>query len=312
MSLCLDLELRKDIDDYITLIYALETNKEVQNISIHNPSINELCVLNQTIKEFGKDIEIFYSGVVSTYENGEDIHISLEKHFSFTNKDKEEALNKAKNINTMNTSEFIENFEENIIFCGGSLFTLDKILENVKVSAYIQGGYAGEKVVGVENVLKKFKNRKEVPSWNMNLEETSTDKILNSINLLDAHFISKNVCHDSWISLKDIKNKKSKVYEYLDRYFKDNEYDSKCMHDLVAFMSIFDKSYIEFKKVDILKKTSENSHTKWYSELNENSNKKISTKLDMLKLINVLNKELEEKKQLQKIKTNKKLNRLVR
>ena len=84
------------------------------------------------------------------------------------------------------------------------------------------------------------------------------------------------------------------------------------MHDLVAFMSIFDKSYIEFKNVDILKKTSENSHTKWYSELNENSNKKISTKLDMLKLINVLNKDLEGKKQQQKIKTNRKLNGMLR
>ena len=48
----LDLELRKDIDDYISLIFALENNLNIKEVSINNPSKNELCLLKDTLKIF--------------------------------------------------------------------------------------------------------------------------------------------------------------------------------------------------------------------------------------------------------------------
>ena len=73
----LDLELRKDIDDYMTLIYALDKDVNIQEISIHNPSMKELKLLKNTLNLYKKNIPIIVSGDITEYPEDEDIHSSL-------------------------------------------------------------------------------------------------------------------------------------------------------------------------------------------------------------------------------------------
>ena len=57
MEVWLDLELRADIDDYITLLYAIETNKNITELSIVNPSINELKLFKYVKEKYNLTFE---------------------------------------------------------------------------------------------------------------------------------------------------------------------------------------------------------------------------------------------------------------
>lgn len=280
----LDLELRKDIDDYITLIFALEQNYNVKEISIDNPSLNELQLLLITLKELKKEhINIIITGIITEYSLEEDIHISLfNKIKNFKNSNKIE-ISDYKNLFFI--KDYLKNNEQKnkIIFCGGSLKTLSLIfeqknIENKNIECYIQGGYASENIVGIENTLKKFKKREKVPSWNLNIDLESTDKVLKN-NKMNIKFISKNICHNSWIGLEDLNNNKTYFNDILKSYFLLNDNNKKCMHDLLAFLTIKNKDIVEFKKIDLNRTNDENP--KWFSILNNKSNKSISISLNL-------------------------------
>ena len=63
-KLWLDLELREDIDDYATLIFSLEKGYNIDAISIHNPSKNELKLLKTTLSDYSVNIPIIITGDV--------------------------------------------------------------------------------------------------------------------------------------------------------------------------------------------------------------------------------------------------------
>lgn len=268
-NIWLDLELRKDIDDYITLIFALENKINITEISINNPSKNELCLLKSTLKEYNVNIPIIYSGEITEHE--EDLHESLMDQVD---------LNFMNNVFYCDLKTYKKHVDikDRTIFCGGSLTTLSEIIkeEDINIEAYIQGGYAAESIIGAKNVLKKFKKREKVPTWNLNLDIEASDNVMNSKNV-NCHFISKNVCHASFIGLSDLTDEKSKINKVLKKYFNGSE-RKKCMHDLLAFMTIFNKDVVQFKKID-LKRTND-ERCKWFSELNPESNKKISVSFD--------------------------------
>lgn len=278
----LDLELREDIDDYATLIFALENKLNITEISIHNPSLFELSLLQQTLVKFDvTHIDIIISGEVTSYSPEKDIHFSLMNicsgkigFIAF------ELKNSIKNID----------MTDKIVFCGGSLYTLSEILKEnpaITVDAYIQGGYAGENIVGTENVLKKFKNRDQVPTWNLNLDLEATDYVMSAENV-NCHFISKNVCHSSFVSIEDLSSKDSFFNKILSDYFllSNHKKKSKCMHDLVAFLTIFNDDLIIFKNVE-LKRTND-ERVKWYSVFKSDSNKKISCSLNYQLFIQII------------------------
>jgi inosine-uridine nucleoside N-ribohydrolase len=264
--LWLDLELREDIDDYITLVFALENNCNIKEVSIHNPSINELKLLKNTLNIYKKNTAIIVSGAITHYEEDKDIHKSL--------------LSKA----TLDSDNFycsLEDYfnhkeiENRTFFCGGSLYTLSECLNNYNpeiFNIYIQGGFAGKDIVGEENTLKKFKKRTEVPTWNLNLDIEATDNVLK--NTVNMNFISKNICHASFIGLEDINQEKTLFNEVLVNYFGESK-RKKCMHDLLAFLTIFNDEIVQFKNIDL--KRTHDEIPKWHSVINENSNKKIST-----------------------------------
>ena len=293
MELWLDLELRADIDDYITLLYAIVTNKNITELSIVNPSINELKLFKYVKEKYNLNIPIIYSGKIIDLLGNKGIDHNLLDLIQYIELDFDNDI--------IHINDYLKqniNFENKIVFCGGAFTNLKMILEQnplQNIIGYLQGGYAGETIVGKENVLEKFKGREQVPSWNPNLDLESTNCVLNSNNF-KGYFISKNVCHNSWMNEKDFENENSELYQTLKEYFKYNKYESKCMHDLVAFASIFDKSFIEFKRVNL-------NHTNdklvsWYSILNENSNIQISTKLNMNKFKYFINSELNQSLEL--------------
>lgn len=277
----MDLELRKDIDDYITLVFALEQNYNVTEISIDNPSINELKILFITLEELNKqNIKILITGEITKYLINEDVHVSLLNKIKDNNKDFSDYQEQI-----LFTKDYLKNkiIKNKIIFCGGSLKTLSLILEqknieNNNIERYIQGGYASENIVGIENTLKKFKKREKVPSWNLNIDLLSTDKVLKN-DKINMKFISKNICHNSWIGVEDLNNNQSYFNEVLKSYFILNENNKKCMHDLLAFLTIKNKNIVEFKKINLNRTDDENP--KWFSTLNNESNKLISINLDL-------------------------------
>lgn len=268
--LWLDLELREDIDDYVTLIFALENKLNVTVVSIHNPSLNELSLLNFTLALFDCPATVVLSGEITIYDD-RDIHPSLfERCKDYT-----------KTAHTPLAEYLLAPLCDDIIFFGGgSLYTLATLLKanpESHINAYIQGGYAGEAIVGPENVLKKFKGRDKVPTWNLNLDLKSSDYVMAATNVT-CHFISKNVCHDSWVHMNEVNGNDNELNKTLKAYFATNKWPNKCMHDLVAFLTIFNDDLVQFLPVSLTRTT--DKRAKWYSLHDEHSNKVISTSLD--------------------------------
>ena len=61
------------------------------------------------------------------------------------------------------------------------------------------------------------------------------------------------------------------IWAVLKNYYllQESHFRNKCLHDVLAFMSIFDDKLVDFKKVDLL--YIEKNRVAWYSELNPNS-----------------------------------------
>lgn len=271
-SLWLDLELRKDIDDFITLVFAIENEFNVTEISIHNPSTLEIILLNSILFKFKKNIPIIVSGSITEYSDNDDIHDSLKSYLNYSI---------SSNFTYFKDYKITDDFNNKIFFCGGSLYTLASLLKlypHFFINAYVQGGYAGSSIVGEENTLKKFRKRESVPTWNLNLDLESTDFVLSSNNV-NCHFVSKNVCHSSFVSVSDLSEANSFFNNVLINYFEKNKFNDKCMHDLVAFFSIFNSDIIKFKNVTL--ERSNDSIPKWKSLNSNNKNFAISYYIDL-------------------------------
>lgn len=277
-KLWLDLELREDIDDYVTLIYAMD-NYDVSVVSIHNPSINELTLLKNTL--INSNIPIVITGeVVESYPDGKDLNPYFINNNLLSKNEYDLVFLFDDFVNTFDISGFT-------IFCGGSLKTLSLLTNKFDVSTFnacVQGGFASYKIVEPNNVLKKFRKREAVPTWNLNLDLESTNLVLKSG--LNVNFVSKNICHSSFVSLNDVKNSTNNTCLFLTDYFnKNTRFKDKCLHDLLALMSVFN-DFVEFKSVKLLHTKDE--RPKWWSEIKEDSNHKISVSYDYKKYLNLI------------------------
>lgn len=162
------------------------------------------------------------------------------------------------------------------VFCGGALTkVVDYLEDNVLDLLVIQGGFAGCNVVDPIDVLPKFKNKTRVRTYNFNLDNSSVNTVLNSGNLKDCLMVSKNVCHSKINVEGELHND-----EFLPKYcLRPN----KCLHDLlmvkegVAYLNN-SKMLCEYKAVDLSMSLDTLLNPVWGSELNPDSNIKISTK----------------------------------
>lgn len=268
-NIWMDLELREDIDDFITLVFALENKYPVSVVSIDNPCLSELGLLNSTLKKFNSSASVVMTGEITEYPDGKGVNVSLISNIDITT-----------DFSAVPLSDFISDFDMSgyTVFCGGSLKTLSELTERFDTNSFdaiIQGGFASYKVVGEENTLKKFKGRDKVPTWNLNLDLESTKKVLASG--IRAKFVSKNICHNSFVYKDKLVNKNTAFNSALNKYFYRNNTDKKCMHDLLAFFTI-DKSLVEFKPVSL--NFTNDKIPKWWSELDSESSFSISVSCD--------------------------------
>lgn len=275
----LDLELREDIDDYLTLVYALEQGLDVKTVSIHNPSVNELRLLSYTLRLFKSDADIVLSGHITEYPADKDIHHSLQGYAKLVPTPEPTPLS-AKIWAMTEPDDGSNNTGTPTVFCGGSLYTLSKLLiftPNKQWLSIIQGGYAGPSIVGEENVLKKFRGREQVPTWNLNLDMASTLDVMKAGNLT-ASFVSKNICHDAWVKSSDVSDVDGVFGRTLNNYFSGNKSDSKCMHDLLALMAAEESGLVRFLPVTLDHISGD--RPKWFSTLDAQSKKQISVSFD--------------------------------
>lgn len=271
----LDLELREDIDDILTLIYAIESKANIKAISINNPSENELKLLKGVLDRFNLSLPVYMTGEITRYEPGKDVIDALTRYMS----------NSA--VEPVNLSDAPLSALEGAytVFCGGSLTTLAELSEvNSSISAVVQGGFASYKLVPEGALLKKFKKREKVPTWNLNLDLDATDKVLSSN--ISIRFVSKNICHSAFVSDSDLTTE-SVMAEVFNNYLSTSEYNDKCLHDVLAFMAIESPEIFTFKPVKLLRTNDE--RPKWWSKFDSESKRSISVDYDKGAFLNMLN-----------------------
>jgi hypothetical protein len=211
------------------------------------------------------DVKLIISGDITNYDNDKNIHKSLYEYNDIIN-DKTLYIK----LNDFLNKNIID--KNLIVFCGGSLYTLSKLIEKEPyIKAFIQGGYAGSNIIPNEIALKKFRKRESVPTWNLNLDLSSTNYVLKN-HKSNLHFISKNICHKSNVTETILKKNNSLFENVLLNYYSlmDLKYRNKPMHDLLAFLAIENKNkLIEFKEVELSHNKEE--IPKWRSEFKTNT-----------------------------------------
>ena len=167
-----------------------------------------------------------------------------------------------------------------IVLCGGSLTKVADYLKsgNTLELLIMNGGFAGTNLVDPKDELPKFKNKKEVRTYNFNLDLPATNYVLTSKDIGAIYLISKNVCHH-------IKNTLSGIYNGFKYDWIYNRYrirDDKRLHDLLMSqegvkiingdISSALLSYKQVKPYYVKNDNDPDNMAKWGSELNDFSN----------------------------------------
>ena len=165
-----------------------------------------------------------------------------------------------------------------ILFCGGALTKISEFIDNNKIDLLVaNGGFAGKNIVKSENILIKFKNKEKIRTYNFNLDIDAALNVISSKNISNIILVSKNVCHSEYNCINRIHND-----NFLSKYNLDG---GKRLHDLLMVKEginfiLNNEMNCEYLNVDCIceRKTPDNMSL-WGSELNKNSNIKISVKL---------------------------------
>ena len=262
-NIWLDLELSGDIDDAVTLLFALESKMNVKAVSLLNPNKEELSFVRYWLDYFNQDIALFVHYDKSIKSRNES-HKLLKEYTNET-------------YPILSLDKITNN--ENYIVLGGGAYTIPKMLKDKGFNNFVlQGGYAGTNLCE-EPVLEKFRNKVVCASWNPNIDKKSTFDIIDAY--VDIDFISKDICHDSGIDIEFVKTMKNELTKDLLLKYFDGSSRMKNMHDVVALLYIVDNSFCTMEKVALKCK---NNHM-WYSEKKEYSKKRISINWDKDKFL---------------------------
>jgi hypothetical protein len=120
-----------------------------------------------------------------------------------------------------------------LIYNGGSFTKIAKFVENHYLEFVVaNGGFVGSNLES--NPLKKFKGKREVRTFNFNLDKDAASKVLNSKNIGKVILTGKNVCHDprnvcggEWWAGDSLLESICAKY---------NVREGKLQHDLLAFV----------------------------------------------------------------------------
>jgi len=178
----------------------------------------------------------------------------------------------------------------NVVFCGGAFTKIATYVKDHKLPTLVANGFfAGMNCVGVEDELPKFKGKKYVPSYNPNSDIPSALAVLDSDNIHDIKLVSKNVCHHprNTVGNDNKTNNMSKHIHYGTFLQKYNLKPTKRLHDLLmvkeGLAHIFGEylSICKYLPVDIhYKDSGASKFTQWGSQLNHESEIKISVRLN--------------------------------
>lgn len=214
-KLWLDLELRENVDDFFTLVYALENRFPIEVISIVDPTINELKLINYTLTLFNrKDIPFLLYGSITERTDKEDVSpflLSLCENY--------------KPIQSLSMNNFMYDVDMGnmTVFCGGSLEMLSDLVLLFKNNAFdsiAQGCF----------------------SDNVDIDQANT-VIQSEIN---KFFVSKDVSNDAFIYKNDIKDVDSIFSNLLYRFLEDNKIDSYLMPNLLTLLTVIDQDLVCF------------------------------------------------------------------
>lgn len=290
----LDLELRKDPDDLVTLLYALESKHRIDVISIDSPSTLELSLLNKLKNHYNASFDVVITGEHTIYDSNLDVDPLIVDFFNLSTDDTLPFSFPIRDyifiseLHTPSDDCYIE------FFGGGSLLTLSILLDkapNKVIRAVVQGGFAGREFAGDENTLKKFKNRKgdAVPSWNMNLNLKASQKVVSALDV-NVSFVSKNICHDSWVYFSDVTEltQKNLFVKFLKTFLSNIPNRKKCMHDLLAYMTLDSPSLVLSKPVEL--KHDDSDNVKWRSVESKATKHQISISFNKEHYISLIKK----------------------
>jgi hypothetical protein len=141
-----------------------------------------------------------------------------------------EGIARKKEIHKPIFNDFVDG--TTLIYNGGSFTRIAKFVENHRLEFVVaNGGFVGDNLE--EEPLKKFKGKREVRTFNFNLDKEATNKVLHSKNIGKIILTGKNVCHDprnvcggQWWAKDSLL--KSICIKYHVR-------EGKLQHDLLAF-----------------------------------------------------------------------------
>lgn len=265
-KLWLDLEMSGDIDDAVTLIFALENRMNIAAVSLLNPTEEELSFTKYWLDRFDSDA-ILAVHRDTRVKNTNQTH-KIIKDYQF------------KTYPVITIDEVKDSEDYTVI--GGGAYTIPNLLRKKGFGYFIlQGGYAGPNLCPTP-VLDKFRNKRECASWNPNLDLRSTNEMLSDANIR-IDFISKDICHDSDIDLQFVgKLQSGETKNFLIKYF-GNSGKNKKMHDLVALTHAANKSFVSMTPAKMTEKQG-----KWKSSFSEGSNKRISTNWNKEAFLDIL------------------------
>ncbi len=254
-KLWLDLEMTEDINNYIALVYALETKLPISVVSLRNPSIFEYNLIAYTICIYNRNIPLVINGRIKE-KNSVDNH-ALKLISYHINSIIDDCYPKPIFLNN-----FIKNYsiEKTTVFCSSNLNTLSILISKFDNSLF-------DSIVNIENKID-----------NLNLDVKATEIVLKS--KLDINFISNGFFNGLSFSKKDIGVNNNLFNSILNIVLSHNHnsHSEEYMHNLLALNTFENKSFIDFKKVSFQRN---NDNTKWNLEENKDSNHKIAVKCDL-------------------------------
>ncbi|GAB4410663.1 MAG: hypothetical protein OHK0053_37500 [Microscillaceae bacterium] len=152
--------------------------------------------------------------------------------------------------------------ENTTLVTGAALKNLGKVLDVPSFCLgrlVAQGGVAGEGVVPSENQLEKFKGLHTCPTFNLNGDVPSAFKALESPQIKNRFFVSKNVCHGvvydaalhAQLALVKEKNLALElIYKGMDFYLAKNQAGKK-LHDPLAVCCALNPNIATWAEVEL-------------------------------------------------------------
>lgn len=187
--------------------------------------------------------------------------------------------------------------EQTILICGGPLKNVAKAIQTgrFKLGRLVaQGGFAGDNIVPEEKRLSKFNGRLTCKTFNLCADIKGTNIVLNSNDIYEKYFVSKNVCHgviytntmhEKLAKIKDKSQSLNEIYHTMSIYLHKQGKSGKAFHDPLAACCAIDLSIGEWRDVQLYldERTKE-----WGSKISDHPNIKIIIDYDHEKFLSTL------------------------